>query len=199
MARGTARAPAEQRREEILRAAETCFTERGYHGTTIDHIAERCGLSKGAIYWHFPGKRELFLALFDHYREMLVEVRRSVGAAASAADGLRSFARGAFFELTDMVSLAELTLEYMAHASRDEEVRARFRLMYEDLKAIVVELVERGLQDGTFRDVDPESVARVLTALGDGLLMQKIAFPDLDLPRAVRDSLELMLKGIEKP
>lgn len=199
MARGTARAPAEQRRDEILRAAETCFTERGYHGTTVDDIAERCGLSKGAIYWHFPGKRELFLALFDQYREMLVEVRRSAAATASAPDGLRSILRHAIFGLTDVVSLVELVLEYMAHASRDEELRARFRLMYEDLEAIAVEQVERGVKDGAFRDVDPETVARVLTSFADGLLMQKIVFPDLDLPRALRDGLELMLRGIEKP
>jgi AcrR family transcriptional regulator len=198
LARGTARAPAEQRRDEILRAAEACFAERGYHGTTIDHIAERCGLSKGAIYWYFPGKRELFLALFDRYRERLVEVRRSAAATASAPDGLRSMMDNSIFGVTDVVSLVEPVLEYMAHASRDEELRARFRLMYEDFQAIAVEQVERGVKDGAFSEVDAGTVARVLASLVDGLLMQKAAFPELDLPRALRDSVEIVLRGIER-
>jgi AcrR family transcriptional regulator len=195
----TARAPAKQRREEILTAAEACFTERGYHGTTIDDIAERCALSKGAIYWHFPGKRDLFLALFDRYRGALVEIRRRAREAPSAPDGLRRFAHLALLDdAAELMPLVELTLEYIAHASRDEELRERFRLMYGDLKAIVVDQVERGLEEGTFRRVDPEAVANMMVALGDGLLMQKIAFPDLDLPRAVLGGLEIVLGGLER-
>jgi AcrR family transcriptional regulator len=194
----TARAPAEQRRAEILRAAEVCFTERGYHGTTIDEIAERCGLSKGAIYWHFPGKRELFLAIFDDYRRLLVEVRRRAREAPSASDGLRRFAQLALVdEATELVPLVELTLEYVAHASRDEDLRDRFRLMYQDLTAIVVDQVERGLKEGTFRAVDPEVVAGLIVSFGDGLLMQKIALPELDLARVVREGLEIVLTGLE--
>jgi AcrR family transcriptional regulator len=194
----TARAPAEQRRAEILRAAEACFSERGYHGTTIDEIAERCGLSKGAIYWHFPGKRELFLAIFDDYRRLLVEVRRRAREAPSASDGLRRFAQLALVdEATELVPLVELTLEYVAHASRDEDLRDRFRLMYQDLTAIVVDQVERGLKEGTFRAVAPEIAASLIVSFGDGLLMQKIAFPELDLARAVREGLEIVLTGLE--
>jgi AcrR family transcriptional regulator len=197
VARGTARAPAEQRREEILRAAEACFNERGYHETTIDDIAARAGLSKGAIYWHFPGKRELFLALFDRYRGMLLEARGSVAEAPTASDGLRRFADVAMFELTDLVPLVELGLEYLAHASRDEEMRSRFRSLYTDLCAIVLEQLERGMRDGSFVAVDAQASARSLVALADGLLVQKVVFPDLDLAAAVHDGVELVLRGLE--
>jgi hypothetical protein len=46
--------------------------------------------------------------------------------------------------------------------------------------------------------VDAGTVARVLASLVDGLLMQKAAFPELDLPRALRDSVEIVLRGIER-
>ena len=198
MPRGTARAPAEQRRAEILASAEACFTKSGYHATTIDDIAQRCGLSKGAIYWHFPGKRELFLALFDAYRERLVEVRRGASETASASEGLRRSADLALLEITDVVPLVELTLEYMAHASRDKDLRDRFRAMYQEMASILVEQVERGQRDGTFRPFNPEAVARMLVALEDGLLMQVAAFPDLDLASALKESMEMVLKGLEK-
>ena len=53
------RAP-EASRDAILDAALRCFAKRGYHETSIDDIAARARLSKGAVYWHFEGKRELF-------------------------------------------------------------------------------------------------------------------------------------------
>ena len=62
MARRGPRVSTEARREEILKAAYTCFSRGGYHATTIDDIALEAGLSKGAVYWHFEGKWELFLA-----------------------------------------------------------------------------------------------------------------------------------------
>lgn len=52
------------RRDEILRAALTCFGERGYAATTIDEIRERSGASVGSIYHHFGGKEQIADALY---------------------------------------------------------------------------------------------------------------------------------------
>ena len=199
MARGTAHAPAEARRSEILDAALACFGERGYHETTVDQIAGRAGLSKGAVYWHFEAKREIFLALFDRFVDALVTAQAEATRATTAAEGLLRFAHLGLLEVANVVPLMDLSLEYMAHASRDQALRERFQTLYAGLSGPPIDLVERGIADGSFRRVDPEVVARTLIALGDGLLMQAIALPDLDLPRAVRDCFELVLKGIEKP
>ena len=52
-----------QTREAILDAAETLFYEQGVAGTTLSHIAASAGLTRGAIYWHFSNKLELFRAM----------------------------------------------------------------------------------------------------------------------------------------
>ena len=54
----------EERRAQILQAASTCFSRKGYHQTTMDDIVEEAGLSKGGVYWHFSSKKELFLAKY---------------------------------------------------------------------------------------------------------------------------------------
>ena len=77
------RAAPETRREEILEAALACFSARGYHGSTVDDIAAGAGLSKGAVYWHFEGKEDVFLALFDHLAE---EIFGRFDAAAVTGD-----------------------------------------------------------------------------------------------------------------
>jgi AcrR family transcriptional regulator len=94
MARRAARRAPEISRGEILDAALACFTARGYHETSVDDIAERAGLSKGAIYWHFAGKRELFLALIDHFSERALAELDAVADAPDWRAALRHiFAR----------------------------------------------------------------------------------------------------------
>ncbi|MER3460463.1 MAG: TetR family transcriptional regulator, partial [candidate division GAL15 bacterium] len=53
----------ERTRARILEAARRVFARSGYHGTLMDQVAQEAGLSKGALYVHFPSKEELFLAL----------------------------------------------------------------------------------------------------------------------------------------
>lgn len=54
---------AEQTRRQILAAARRAFLARGVSSTTLEHIAQEAGVTRGAIYWHFANKEELFRAM----------------------------------------------------------------------------------------------------------------------------------------
>ena len=56
-------------RDRILDAAEDVFNECGYSNTTLNEIAEAAGLTRGAIYWHFKNKEDLFQAMCLRIRE----------------------------------------------------------------------------------------------------------------------------------
>jgi AcrR family transcriptional regulator len=60
-----------QRHERILEAATRVFSARGYHHTAVDDIAAEADTSKGGIYFHFPTKQAIFLALLDRLAAML--------------------------------------------------------------------------------------------------------------------------------
>ncbi|MCD1145773.1 TetR/AcrR family transcriptional regulator [Kocuria sp. LUK] len=62
-----ARLPREARRRQLLETALTVFSANGYHGSSMDDIADAAQVSKPVLYQHFPGKRELYLALVDHH------------------------------------------------------------------------------------------------------------------------------------
>ncbi len=68
-------------REKILDTALTMFSKRGYHDTRLDDIAQESNTSKGAIYFHFPNKETLFLALVDQFANLL---ERRVDEATAA-------------------------------------------------------------------------------------------------------------------
>jgi AcrR family transcriptional regulator len=66
------RMPRNERRTQLLDAARQVFAEKGYHAAAMDDIADRAGVSKPVLYQHFPGKRELYLALLDESADQLL-------------------------------------------------------------------------------------------------------------------------------
>src|SRR3972149_11884295 len=63
---------ANQRHKRILDAALKVFSRKGYRDTAVDDIAEESDTSKGGVYFHFPGKQAIFLALMDRASLMLL-------------------------------------------------------------------------------------------------------------------------------
>lgn len=70
----------ENTRGKILDAALGIFASKGYHDTRMDEIVGESGTSKGSIYFHFPNKERLFLALVDQFANLLErKVTESIG------------------------------------------------------------------------------------------------------------------------
>ena len=70
MTEPTTRDP-ESTRGRILDAALNIFSRKGYYDTRLDEIVDESSTSKGAIYFHFPNKERLFLALVDQFADLL--------------------------------------------------------------------------------------------------------------------------------
>jgi AcrR family transcriptional regulator len=82
------RLTAEERRRAILRAAQEVFAGRGYHGSSIDEIAQAAGISKALIYEHFPSKKDLHVSLLDMHVQELFD-RLSATAATDEPGDVR--------------------------------------------------------------------------------------------------------------
>src|SRR3712207_7637430 len=74
----------EQRRRRVLDAALEIFTRDGYGETLVDDIARASETSKGGVYFHFPSKQALYLALLDEAARLLIE--RAERAMAAEPD-----------------------------------------------------------------------------------------------------------------
>ena len=59
----------EETRAELIDSAKRAFVRDGFHGASLERIAREAGYSTGAIYWHFSGKDDLFLAVYENYAE----------------------------------------------------------------------------------------------------------------------------------
>ena len=73
-------------RERILDAALNIFSAKGFHDTKLDEIVAEASISKGSIYFHFPNKEKLFIALVDQFADLIE--RRASEAIAEEAHGI---------------------------------------------------------------------------------------------------------------
>lgn len=95
---------AEETRRELLRVARELFAERGYAAVGTEEIVARAGMTRGALYHHFRGKRDLFRAVHEQLEEQLVE-----SVAATMTD------------VTDPVSLLETGIRAFLDACTDRQ------------------------------------------------------------------------------
>jgi AcrR family transcriptional regulator len=77
------RAPAKDRRQEILRQAAHLFLERGYEATSMNLIAERARVTKQGLYYHFKGKKELMFSIMSYALDLLEKHTREATAGPS--------------------------------------------------------------------------------------------------------------------
>ena len=81
-------------REALINAAHGLFAEKGFVGVATEEIVRAAGVTRGALYHHFDGKRELFAAVYEDVERQLVE-RIAASAMASAGDPMEALRTGA--------------------------------------------------------------------------------------------------------
>jgi AcrR family transcriptional regulator len=191
------RAP-QVRRADLLDAAERCFAERGYHETTVDAIAERAGVSKGAFYWHFDSKRDVFTALIDRVVGEVQPRWAEFGAAPTAALALGDLLAAAPGLTESSLPLTDASLEYLIQARRDPELSQRLVRQLRAGRQVIVEQIRRGIEAGEFRDVDPEAYATAIVAAGKGLGLLRTIDLGLEFESAWAALVDVVLRGLAR-
>jgi AcrR family transcriptional regulator len=166
----------QQTREALLAAAGRVFAARGFHGASLDAIAEDAGVTRGAVYYNFADKEELFLELLDRRCAERAQDLRAVFAETDPGDvdaASRQAQLAAQHALDAMTGDAEwraLYLEFLAHAARDADFRRAFARRTDQMRSVLEEVVVA--QTEPFADtlpLPPEQLAVVIDALGVGL------------------------------
>jgi AcrR family transcriptional regulator len=121
-ARRTSRLPRGARRVQLLRAAQDVFVAQGFHAAAMDDIADRAGVSKPVLYQHFPGKRELYLALLEQQVDELTDRVREAMAGTEDNRTRVDGAVGAYFDFIDADGEA-FRLVFESDLRNDPDVR----------------------------------------------------------------------------
>ena len=201
MARRT-KEEAQATRSHILDTAERVFEERGVSGTSLNEIAKAAGLTRGAIYWHFQNKADLFNAMMERATLPLEQAdvagfkdpdTTPAQVCAGFVDVLRRVVRDP--QLRRVFDIATHKVEYVGEM---DAVRLRHLEWRNECIADIERVLKRAKRSGTLpAAVAPRSAALGLLALFDGLLMSwMLERGSFDLPRAGTQAFEIYLAGL---
>ena len=154
------RAPAvRDTKKRVLNAALEVFAERGYHAATVEEIAERAGMTKGAVYYWFRDKEDLASDLqAELWTDIATKAQRVLDPDANAIDNLKLAFRGYLMSLDDSAQARFFLRDCWAVASLDAANREQLEMGVR----LVQELVEDGIRRGAVVDIDAETFTRVL-------------------------------------
>lgn len=195
----------EARPQEILEAALKVFAEKGFAAARMDEVARRAGVTKGTIYLYFPSKEELFKSLV---RGAIGGTLEQVAAYAEGYDGtarelLASVLRtiGMVMRTSDRIVLPKIILAESGNFP--ELVRFyRFEIIEKGL-GIFRAIVARGIDQGEFRDVAADHVARLCVApLLLGALWRATFAPfdpqPYDVEALIETHIDMLLSGLAR-
>lgn len=155
-------------RRQILDAAVALFNEQGYDAASVSALGARLGLSKTALYHHFPSKEALLEAAVTEALDGLeAAIERAEQSEGSAGDRLRGVVRGAVQVLSEQ--LPAVTLLLRVRGNSDTERRALVRRRRFDQR--VTHLVHEAQQQGAVRaDIDASVATRLLFGMINSLV-----------------------------
>lgn len=194
---------AQATRALILDTAEGVFQRQGVSATSLQDIAHAAGLTRGAIYWHFQDKADLFDAMLQRV-VLPLECTFDSGHAAAAADPLASLRRAIGDVLAQLVrdarvqrvlGIAMHKVEYVGamHPVRERRIASR-EAMQRDLERLFAQAAGRGLIGA---QPPPQVAATGLHALIDGLLYNWLLDPaSFDLQVTGLQVLDTYLRGL---
>jgi AcrR family transcriptional regulator len=179
---------ADQRREQMLRAALEVIEERGYAESRIADVAERAGTSPALVIYYFKTKDQLLTEAIRFSEDTWYETgTRRMEQIPTAAGKLEEIvAMSCLPEAEDEpVSSWVLWLDLWSQSARHPEVASVRQKFDERWRELICSLVVEGQEAGEFGHVDPEEFAVLLSALLDGLAVQiALADPTVGASRA---------------
>ena len=194
---------AQATRSHILDTAERVFEQRGVSGTSLAEIAKAAGLTRGAIYWHFQNKADLFNAMMERVTLPVEQAENACGfkspditlaqMRAGFVDVLRKVTNDP--QLRRMFEIATHKVEYVGEMNA---VRERHLAMRNVCLADVERALKRALRAGELpKGLPARSAANGMLALFDGLLQNWMLDRDsFDLLRVGGQVFDAYLRGL---
>jgi AcrR family transcriptional regulator len=184
-------------RQQVLLAATRLFAERGFDGTSVQHIVDAAEVTKGALYHHWRSKEDLLVDIYDQVVQTQLDhleeiVRRNAPVderVRSALEDIIETSADAFDEVTVLIRSMHLLGAEQSHV-----VRARRRDYHERFRS----LIEEGQRTGVFRDDVSADVAthHIFGAFNEIPTWWREGGPK-DLHAVGREMLNVFMRGLE--
>jgi AcrR family transcriptional regulator len=192
----------DERRAQLVQAAQAVFAQRGYHAATVDDITRAAGVAKGTFYLYFEEKREIYYEVIRGFLALIKDIGRSIGQAPRGSDYFSRAEHAAnqlmrvFIENREMARLA-----YRESMGLDAELEKLIGGFYREIAEVEAANIQVGIDLGLFRAVDPLVVAYAHIGMVERVLLAMLEEGSgLPPPEAiVKELMLLAFEGLRKP
>lgn len=196
------KAETEKTRLGILNAALDVIYEKGYSGTNLNDIAAKLGVTRGAVYWHFKNKEDLFWSLIKEIEEEFDELVEKRARSVQTLDSLQAF----FVYIAELYVADDRMFKYMTVLSIkiewNEELKRVVKFLRKqssELEKFCLYVLKKAEKNGELcADLDKQLAAKSLVALMDGCmftLVPPFGTRDTDI---IKNALGIFFRGLSK-
>jgi AcrR family transcriptional regulator len=185
----------------IVDAAMRVLARQGYARTSLMDIAAEVGMSKGAVHYHFPTKEALMGQVLETACDVVAKrTREAWTAGGNPVESLRSSLLELWRARAELSDEAKVVADLLAQSLHDHSLREPLAQYYRFASAQVEQHLTEHLNAlGLRSKIEPAKVPRLLHAMLDGLLAQRIVDPDAIQEEFVIQALELMAQALLEP
>jgi len=180
----------ERTKATLIEAFWTLVDEQGFQAATLEAVAQRAGMSRGAIYSNFASRADL---LFAAAAARGLKIDRDFSAPGPLDEQLRRFADGLVATLPDAPATqlwhAELLLHIATQPALKAQVARGFEILFQTMGA------QLEAQHGEALALSPGALALAIQSLTMGLVYQAILSPEAVTPEAVREAFAALARG----
>src|SRR5512133_79779 len=183
-------------RKRILDAAGRIFAEKGFHDTAVDDIAHASDTSKGAVYFHFPNKQGIFLALVEYLAGQLIDrmegsIKSEQGGIAKVEAALRTVLES-FATHRSLARILLVEVAGLGHGFDPRLLAVRMRLT-----DAIKRHLDRAMADGAIPRQDTETAARAwIGAINEVVVRWLYADPAEQLESSLPALTALLLRSV---
>ena len=188
----------EERKDQIMNAAEEVFSQKGFSDARMDDIADETGLSKGTLYLYYKSKDDLIIAILDRIFQREFRVFENLDLARmSATDAIWKFTETSSRDIKMMMRLLPITFEFMGLAFRNRFVQKAFKTYFKRYMDILVPVIQKGIDSGEFRPGDPHEIALAMGAVMEGTILLWVYDRSMvDPEKHILSGMKLLLEGV---
>jgi TetR/AcrR family transcriptional regulator, fatty acid metabolism regulator protein len=191
-------AAGEEKRRQLLDAAVRVFARKGFHASRVGDIAEEAGVAHGLLYHYFRSKDQVLEAVFhDNWSILLARIANVEETDEPAADQLRHIAA---IVLRTWLHLPDVVRVVIREFGRSPELAERIGELAQPIDSIA-RVIERGIERGEFKKVDPRVAATVVYGSIDELLtawvLDRLPAAEEDVAAAEQTLVDVSLRGLE--
>ena len=148
------------RKDQIMNAAQVVVASKGYDQARMDDIVEKAQLSKGAIYWYYKSKKDIYLSLIDYwFNEYSEGVLKSLEDKDSSSEQLKSLFEYFVDQFDQNPDTFKIMVEFWRTSGLDVDFNNKLQEIYSQFLEYIIDIIKNGIESGEFKEVDPRITA----------------------------------------